>query len=91
MPRSSGFAAAILAGGPQAIRLQKALIARLAGLADRAAVARGIDVFADAFDSDEPAPHGRRAARRNARAGEARRLMPASGGRHCRPRRHGRR
>ncbi|HVC53298.1 MAG TPA: enoyl-CoA hydratase [Stellaceae bacterium] len=49
------FAAAILAGGPQAIRLQKALVldweeAPSAG----AAIARGIDVFVDSFATDEP-------------------------------------
>jgi enoyl-CoA hydratase/carnithine racemase len=48
------FAAAILAGGPQAMRLQKALIADWQDLSTSAAIARGIDVFADAYDTDEP-------------------------------------
>src|SRR5947207_9120225 len=39
------FAAAILAGGPQAIRLQKALILEWEELSTSAAVARGIDAF----------------------------------------------
>jgi enoyl-CoA hydratase len=48
------FAAAILAGGKQAIRLQKALIRDWEELPTSAAVARGIDVFADAYATDEP-------------------------------------
>jgi enoyl-CoA hydratase len=48
------FAAAILAGGPRAMRLQKALIADWQDLSTSAAIARGIDVFADAYDSAEP-------------------------------------
>jgi enoyl-CoA hydratase/carnithine racemase len=45
----------ILAAGPQAIRLQKALILDWEELPTAAAVARGIDCFVSAFDSDEPA------------------------------------
>jgi enoyl-CoA hydratase len=48
------FAAEILAGGPQAIRLQKALILDWEDLSTSAAVARGIDAFADAYATDEP-------------------------------------
>ena len=49
-----GFAAAILAGGPNAIRLQKALIRDWQDLSTSAAVARGIDAFVEAYASDEP-------------------------------------
>jgi enoyl-CoA hydratase len=45
----------ILAAGPQAIRLQKALILDWEELPATAAIARGIDRFVAAFDSDEPA------------------------------------
>jgi len=48
------LAAAILAGGPRAIRLQKSLIRDWQELPTSAAVARGIDVFAEAYASDEP-------------------------------------
>ena len=48
------FARPILAAGPQAIRLQKALILDWEELPATAAVARGIDRFVAAFDSDEP-------------------------------------
>jgi enoyl-CoA hydratase/carnithine racemase len=48
------FAAAILAGGKQAIRLQKALIRDWQELPTSAAIARGIDVLAEAYASDEP-------------------------------------
>jgi enoyl-CoA hydratase/carnithine racemase len=48
------MAAAILAGGPNAIRLQKALIRDWEELSTSAAIARGIDVFAEAYESDEP-------------------------------------
>ncbi|MGC2415126.1 MAG: enoyl-CoA hydratase, partial [Stellaceae bacterium] len=48
------FAAAILAGGPQAIRLQKALIRDWEDLSASAVIARGIDVFAEAYATDEP-------------------------------------
>ncbi|MCL4745952.1 MAG: enoyl-CoA hydratase/isomerase family protein [Burkholderiaceae bacterium] len=46
---------ALLAGGPQAIRLQKALIRRWEELPLADAIAAGIDVFARAYQSDEPA------------------------------------
>ena len=46
--------AALLAGGPRAIRLQKALIGAWDGVSLDAAVATGIDTFAHAFESDEP-------------------------------------
>jgi enoyl-CoA hydratase len=48
------FAAAILAGGANAIRLQKALICDWQDLSTSAAIARGIDVFAEAYQTDEP-------------------------------------
>jgi len=48
------FAAAILAGGKQAIRLQKALILEWEDLSTSAAVARGIDALAEAYATDEP-------------------------------------
>jgi enoyl-CoA hydratase/carnithine racemase len=48
------FAVAILAGGPQAIRLQKALIRDWEELSTSAAVARGIDAFTEAYATDEP-------------------------------------
>ncbi len=48
------FAAAILSGGPQAIRLQKALCRDWQELPTGAAIARGIDAFAEAFATDEP-------------------------------------
>jgi enoyl-CoA hydratase/carnithine racemase len=48
------FAAAILAGGPQAIRLQKKLILDWEDLPTGAAVARGIEVFGEAYATDEP-------------------------------------
>ncbi len=48
------FAAAILAGGPQAIRRQKALILEWEDLSTSAAVARGIDALAEAYATDEP-------------------------------------
>jgi enoyl-CoA hydratase len=48
------FTAPILAGGPNAIRLQKGLIADWQDLSTSAAIARGIDVFAEAYASDEP-------------------------------------
>jgi enoyl-CoA hydratase/carnithine racemase len=48
------FAAMILAGGPHAMRLQKALILDWEDLSASAAVARGIDAFADAYATDEP-------------------------------------
>jgi enoyl-CoA hydratase len=48
------FAAAILAGGPRAIRLQKALIRDWEDLSASAGIARGIDAFTDAYATDEP-------------------------------------
>src|SRR5437764_602153 len=48
------FAAAILAGGPRAIRLQKKLILDWEELPTGAAVARGIEIFAEAYATDEP-------------------------------------
>ena len=48
------FAAAILAGGPQAMRLQKKLILDWEELPTGAAVARGIEVFTEAYETDEP-------------------------------------
>ena len=48
------FAAAILAGGPQAIRLQKRLILDWEELPTGAAVARGIEIFTEAYETDEP-------------------------------------
>jgi enoyl-CoA hydratase/carnithine racemase len=48
------FAAAILAGGAQAIRLQKRLIRDWQELPTDAAIARGIDIFAEAYATDEP-------------------------------------
>jgi len=45
----------ILAAGPRAIRLQKRLIRDWEELPAEAAIARGIDAFVSAFDSDEPA------------------------------------
>ncbi len=46
--------ASILAAGPEAIRLQKRLIAEWEGLAVEAAVARGIECFAEAWGTEEP-------------------------------------
>jgi enoyl-CoA hydratase len=45
----------ILAAGPHAIRLQKALILEWEELPATAAIERGIDCFTRAFDTDEPA------------------------------------
>jgi enoyl-CoA hydratase len=49
------LARAILAAGPQAIRLQKSLILDWEELPTAAAVQRGIDCFVSAYDTDEPA------------------------------------
>ena len=49
-----GFAASILAGGPHAIRLQKRLILDWEELPTGAAVARGIEIFTEAYETDEP-------------------------------------
>src|SRR5215471_15608080 len=48
------LAAQILAGGPNALRLQKRLILDWEELPTAAAVARGIDCFATAYETDEP-------------------------------------
>jgi enoyl-CoA hydratase/carnithine racemase len=48
------LAAAILAAGPQAVRLQKSLILDWEEMHTAAAVARGIDGFVEAFATDEP-------------------------------------
>jgi enoyl-CoA hydratase len=53
-PEVERFAAALLAGGKQALRLQKALIADWQDLSTSAAIARGIDAFAEAYETDEP-------------------------------------
>jgi enoyl-CoA hydratase len=45
----------ILAAGPHAIRLQKSLILDWEELPAEAGIARGIDAFVSAFDTDEPA------------------------------------
>jgi enoyl-CoA hydratase len=45
---------AILAAGPRAIRLQKALMNEWAELGYSEAIERGIDAFATAYESDEP-------------------------------------
>ena len=44
----------LLANGPQATRLQKALIRRWEGLPLAEAIAAGVDAFAAAFETDEP-------------------------------------
>src|SRR5882672_4564352 len=65
------FAAAILAGGPHAMRLQKRLILDWEELPTSAAIARGIDCFAEAFKTDEPSQMaGARVAAMRARRGE---------------------
>jgi enoyl-CoA hydratase len=48
------FAAAILAGGPRAIRLQKRLILDWEDMSASAAIAQGIEAFAEAYRTDEP-------------------------------------
>lgn len=48
------LAAAILAGGPRAIRLQKRLILDWEDMSASAAIAQGIDAFAEAYRTDEP-------------------------------------
>lgn len=48
------FAAAILAGGPRAIRLQKQLILDWEDMSASAAIAQGIDAFTEAYRTDEP-------------------------------------
>jgi len=49
------FVRPILAAGPRAVCLQKALILEWEELPTAAAVGRGIDCFVSAFDTDEPA------------------------------------
>jgi len=62
---------ALLACGPRSIRLQKRLIRRWEDLPMREAIAAGIDAFAQAYETDEPAEMmGRfRAAHRARKAG----------------------
>jgi enoyl-CoA hydratase len=48
------LAAPILASGPQAVRIQKALILDWEEMHTTAAVERGIEAFVDAFSTDEP-------------------------------------
>jgi enoyl-CoA hydratase len=48
------FAASILAGGPRAIRLQKRLILDWEDMSASAAIAQGIEAFADSYRTDEP-------------------------------------
>jgi enoyl-CoA hydratase/carnithine racemase len=48
------FAAAILAGGKEALRIQKSLMADWQDLSTSAAIASGIDAFAEAHETDEP-------------------------------------
>ena len=52
--RWSGWLKSILASGPRAVRLQKALITEWEDLPLRQAVQRGIDSFAAAWESAEP-------------------------------------
>jgi enoyl-CoA hydratase len=49
-----GLIASILASGPRAVRLQKALIAEWEDLPLRDAIRRGIDSFAEAWRTEEP-------------------------------------
>jgi enoyl-CoA hydratase len=46
---------AMLVSGPRAVRLQKQLVTAWEDLPLRAAVQRGIEVFAESFRTDEPA------------------------------------
>ena len=55
------FAGPILAAGPRAMRLQKSLMLDWQAMPADAAIARGIDAFVSAFDSDEPARMARAA------------------------------
>ncbi|HTV87586.1 MAG TPA: enoyl-CoA hydratase [Stellaceae bacterium] len=48
------FAAAILAGGKEALRIQKALMADWQDLSTSAAIAQGIDAFVEAHHGEEP-------------------------------------
>jgi enoyl-CoA hydratase/carnithine racemase len=47
--------ASLLSAGPQAVRSQKALMQQWEKLPADKAIAAGIDAFARAFDTDEPA------------------------------------
>jgi enoyl-CoA hydratase/carnithine racemase len=49
------WTAQILTGAPRAIRLQKQLIGRWEDLPLKSAIAAGVDSFASAFETDEPA------------------------------------
>ncbi|HYC14923.1 MAG TPA: enoyl-CoA hydratase [Stellaceae bacterium] len=49
------WVAAILAAGPRAIRLQKSLIRQWEELATSAAIRRGVETFAEAYGTPEPA------------------------------------
>ena len=51
----SGWLASLLACGPRSLRLQKRLIRRWEDLPLRDAIAAGIDTFAQAYETDEPA------------------------------------
>ena len=55
MPRSSARLAALLAAGPQAVRLQKKLIRRWEDMTLSQAVRAGIESFTQAYATDEPA------------------------------------
>ena len=46
--------AALLAAGPQAVRIQKVLIREWENLPMERAITAGIDAFVRAFDTDEP-------------------------------------
>jgi enoyl-CoA hydratase len=48
------FVTALLAGGKEALRIQKALIAEWQDLSTSAAIASGIDALVEAYGSDEP-------------------------------------
>ena len=67
----SGWLDALLACGPQSIRLQKRLMRRWEDLPLRDAIAAGIDTFAQAYETDEPATMMARfrAAHRSRKAG----------------------
>jgi enoyl-CoA hydratase/carnithine racemase len=49
-----GIVGALLAAGPEAVRIQKALIRQWQELPLGAAIEAGIDAFVRSFDSDEP-------------------------------------
>jgi enoyl-CoA hydratase len=48
------FAASLFAGGKEALRIQKALIADWQDLSTSAAIAQGIEALAQAYETDEP-------------------------------------